>query len=357
MLGLLAVICLKGFPSFRSITFDLLLVRFSWRSANPYFVRAGQGPDLASLPDLTQVPWPTLHRPLTSNPRAASEVKAFGVTLSAGHRKTITRLLDAFQKAMVEANLNDQWFLLAGTLIGSVRHHDIVPWDEDVDIGMDVIYRERVTKILKRLAPEIEFHKYGDRDKINFKPLNESFSNKSDVVGSFKVRGVPWAWPFVDIWYHANIANRMAVSTQMGSFRFRLDDVYPLTYRPLGKRWYPAPNKPVNFLMTYYRGNPLVCNTGDYSHPLERFKRAHVKDCQDLLHEYAFVHRCPHSFIKPRNETAPYKLLDSLVYADEHLLNGKGEIIHTLRTIISLGGSASSGYSAEPKNFVCPIRV
>ena len=31
---------------------------------------------------------------------------------------------------------NITWFITSGTLIGSYRHHDLVPWDTDVDVAV-----------------------------------------------------------------------------------------------------------------------------------------------------------------------------------------------------------------------------
>ncbi len=323
---------------------------------SPYLVRSDQGPDLASLPDLNKIAWPKLHRPNTSDPEASIKIKAFDVMLSTGHRKSIEKLLDAFQDTMVKAKLNDQWFLIAGTLIGSVRHHDIVPWDEDVDVGIHVKYRKQVGKIFKQLAPDIEFHEHYDRDKINLKPLNVSAGYSPDLVGSFKTTDYSWAWPFIDIWYHDDTGNGMAAAIGDSSFSFRADDVYPVTYRPLGKRWYPAPCRPINFLQMYYHSNPWMCDTGNYLHTIEVLQPVKRKDCLDLTDKYAFVQRCPRKFMHANSERDIRKLLNSMVDVDEHLIKGNEEIVHTIRTVINFGATARSGFSARPRNFNCLIK-
>ena len=50
------------------------------------------------------------------------------------HRKDRTRLdvLDAWADIARKANIS--WFIHVGTLLGSYRHHQMIPWDHDLDV-------------------------------------------------------------------------------------------------------------------------------------------------------------------------------------------------------------------------------
>ncbi len=159
-----------------------------------YEVQPNRPPDLSRLPKLAGLNWPHLPLLNTSIPEATQGLKMFEIPLSRGHRATLMKLLEIFQQTMIEHRLNDQWFLIAGTLIGSVRHHDIVPWDDDMDVTIHVKYRPIMKAAFQRLAPEVEFHKWGPYDKINFKPRSRSLGISPDAIGSYKLRLATSVW-------------------------------------------------------------------------------------------------------------------------------------------------------------------
>ncbi|VDL64642.1 unnamed protein product, partial [Hymenolepis diminuta] len=107
------------------------------------------------LINLTLIPWPILTRPNISTMTEVEELGPFDIKLAVGQQRTLEILVEEFQKAMRGANLDGQWFLHAGALLGSIQHHDFIPWDDDADFKVHIKHRPVVQAALKKLAPKL----------------------------------------------------------------------------------------------------------------------------------------------------------------------------------------------------------
>src|SRR6218665_1037305 len=66
-------------------------------------------------------------------------------------KELLDRTFRVFIEAVEGANLT--YFIYGGTLIGSLRHHNRIPWDDDVDIIMRADDRPRITEVLSSIEP------------------------------------------------------------------------------------------------------------------------------------------------------------------------------------------------------------
>ncbi|VUZ55267.1 unnamed protein product [Hymenolepis diminuta] len=136
------------------------------------------------LINLTLIPWPILTRPNISTMAEVEELGPFDIKLAVGQQRTLEILVEEFQKAMRGANLDGQWFLHAGALLGSIQHHDFIPWDDDADFKVHIKHRPVVQAALKKLAPKLRTHAMLQRDKLFFPPFNSTVAPTPNSIGS-----------------------------------------------------------------------------------------------------------------------------------------------------------------------------
>lgn len=60
---------------------------------------------------------------------------------------------------------NISYVLHGGTLLGAIRHHDIIPWDDDVDLIMDIRSFNKLAKATKKEPIDGLYFQWIDRDK------------------------------------------------------------------------------------------------------------------------------------------------------------------------------------------------
>ncbi|XP_046584413.1 uncharacterized protein LOC124291470 [Haliotis rubra] len=205
-------------------------------------------------------------------------IELFDVKITEEERYSFKNLLEIFMKTVPS---NIKYFLYSGSLLGSYRHHGMIPWDDDLDLVVRATDARRLVTSLSKLEP---YFIVNQGNSYRWKFYHRNASN---------ARGFSWKWPSIDIsFYKENRTYIRDSDPSYSRFVFKRNDVFPLDKRPFMGLLLPTPrNTDVVILQTY---NISICENKHYDHRLEHYVPRHkwaTLPCGLLKAIYPFVRR------------------------------------------------------------------
>ena len=209
------------------------------------------------------------------------------------------RLLIIVERICREHNLT--FAMSDGTLLGSWRHHDVIPWDDDLDLMMPIEHQLTFIEALEQL-----------KDTVVQYYLIEYLPDHPPYVKVFflykpTLDYTTWTFPFVDVFFYFTNETHLWYSSHPKT-SLELKHVFPLVMRPLGYLWLPAPREPA---LTFTFNAQKQCDSHWYDHRKETGQPYVQANCSDIVDVYPFGER---------NKTT----------ASVEILKLNGTIIHTV---------------------------
>ena len=189
--------------------------------------------------------------------------------------------LEVFNKVCLTHKI--EYFLYGGSLLGSWRHHDVIPWDDDLDLIVSFQNKEKLYNLLQLELPDFVLN------------TKRYFYWRFHSSKAKRIPRKTWKYPFLDIFFYlestTHIWDRNPKYKSKRFYQKKL--VFPLTQRPFMGLLIPAPYFPEKVLRKTY--NMVNCKTHHWSHKKERqkFVRRIEIPCTSLKNKYPFVERHP----------------------------------------------------------------
>lgn len=180
--------------------------------------------------------------------------RCFDVGLNVEEKALLLNTLDTLTREFNTAKI--PFFLFAGSLLGSWRHHGIVPWDDEVDLVVPEELKENVRGILRALEPRYLLNE--DR-KVRWKFYSHLARPATEPKNG--------AFPFVDIrFFSVNDTHLwLGAAHDRPEPMYRKNLIFPLTLRPFEDRELPTPGDTEATLAVMLPEDPDVCRTSSSS--------------------------------------------------------------------------------------------
>ena len=156
---------------------------------------------------------------------------------------------------------NLRYFMIGGTMLGAVRHHGFIPWDDDVDIGMPRPDYEKLIHLIPDELPhgyaflnykmDVAYNRYFSRI-VNQKIHVYNSSNNKEIIEEawidiFPLDAMPqnvlkrklhfWHLTGLRLLYHMSCFDELVNLNRPGRPRYQQMIITVLRYVKIGRNW------------------------------------------------------------------------------------------------------------------------
>ncbi|ELT90237.1 hypothetical protein CAPTEDRAFT_197756 [Capitella teleta] len=184
------------------------------------------------------------------------------------------------------------YVMVFGTLLGSAIGHDLIPWDDDLDLAVSLPDFKRMLSIARNDTQQV-LRRFNLKYTLNSKNQDKLFFADQQLIPN-----ATWSWPFVDVLFYDENNTHVWVhdplEPHIRNVTLRKSVFYPLRRRPLGQLSLNAPYDPVALINVTYgpKNTHMTCKGTLQGHMTASGQGKEVTvPCGEIVDYYPLVHR------------------------------------------------------------------